>query len=220
VPERVVVVGGGVGGLATALALGRNGHEVTLLERDVLPVVGDADEAFAAERRGAPQAHQTHGFLARIVVVLRERFPDVLDALREAGGFTMPGTAKLGEPQPGDEDLSVLIVRRTTFEWVLRRAVLAEPGVEVRTDTVVSGLVADPDGPSVAGVRLDDGTELAAMARFWNLLGTPTDLMGDAELITRMAEVMAEPEAWPAPPREGPKRDVLLEALAAEEPAA
>jgi 2-polyprenyl-6-methoxyphenol hydroxylase-like FAD-dependent oxidoreductase len=29
VPERVVVVGGGAGGLATALALGRNGHEVT-----------------------------------------------------------------------------------------------------------------------------------------------------------------------------------------------
>ena len=34
------------------------------------------------------------------------------------------------------------------------------------------------------------------------------------------AEVMAEPDAWPAPPREGPKREQLLEALDAQEPAA
>ena len=467
-PERVVIVGSGVGGLATALALGRNGHDVTLLERDELPAVADADEAFATERRGAPQAHQTHGFLARIVVVLRERFPDVLADLRAAGGFTMAGAARFGDRRPGDEDLSVLIVRRTTFEWVLRRAVLAEPTVEVRTGTTVSGLRGADR--TVTGVRLGDGTELEAdavvvatgrrgrvtgwlgelgvdvpetvresglmyltrwyrlpagfdlgpdpklggdlgfvkflavpgdgdtlsvtlavrsddsevraalasgdgfdlacrllpgpdrffrdgplepigpvrpmggllnrvrrftdddgrptvlgchvvgdahtctnplygrgcslalvqavllarafadhpsdpearsvayeaacarevepwfavsvqmdslgadpagfaagggaeseqgrafgavvvaaatdpvigrgMARFWNLLATPADLMGDAELITRMAEVMAEPEAWPAPPREGPQREELLEALGAEEPAA
>jgi 2-polyprenyl-6-methoxyphenol hydroxylase-like FAD-dependent oxidoreductase len=126
--------------------------------------VASADEAFATERRGAPQAHQTHGFLARIVVVLRERFPDVLDALRAAGGFTMQGLARLGEPQPGDEDLSVLIVRRTTFEWVLRQAVVAEPSVDVRTGTTVAGLVAEPEGPTVTGVRLDDGTVLEADA--------------------------------------------------------
>jgi 2-polyprenyl-6-methoxyphenol hydroxylase-like FAD-dependent oxidoreductase len=167
VPEHVVVVGAGVGGLSTALALGRGGHRVTLLERDDLPAVADAGEAFDTERRGAPQAHQTHGFLARLAVVLRERFPDVLEDLRAAGGFTMSGTADLGDPRPGDEDLSVLIIRRTTFEWVLRRAVLAEPLVEVRTGTGVQGLVpGEPVGgvPSVAGVRLDGGTELAADA--------------------------------------------------------
>ena len=32
--RRVVVAGGGVGGLASALALARNGHQVTVLERD------------------------------------------------------------------------------------------------------------------------------------------------------------------------------------------
>ncbi len=61
VPERVIVVGGGVGGLATALALGRNGHPVTLLERDALPAVASADEAFAAERRGAWPAPPREG---------------------------------------------------------------------------------------------------------------------------------------------------------------
>ncbi len=163
--DRVIVVGGGVGGLTAALALGRAGHAVTVLERDPLPATADAEAAFAAERRGAPQVHQTHGFLARLQVELREHFPDVLADLLAAGGTTMPMTASLGEPRPGDEDLKVIVVRRTTFEWVLRKAVLAQPGVDVRTGVAVAGLTAS--GPSggtarVSGVRLEDGTTLEA----------------------------------------------------------
>ncbi len=164
--EHVVVVGGGIGGLGTALALGRAGHRVTVLERDVLPTIDDPDEAFAAERRGAPQVHQTHGFLARLQVVLRDRFPDVFEDLMAAGCTTMSTTANLGEPRPGDEDLKVLIVRRTTLEWVLRRAALAQPGVEIRSGVGVSGLVGrrseDDPVPTVTGVRLDDGTTIDA----------------------------------------------------------
>jgi 2-polyprenyl-6-methoxyphenol hydroxylase-like FAD-dependent oxidoreductase len=156
VRDRVVVVGGGVGGLFTALALGRAGHHVTVLERDPLPATADAEAAFAAERRGAPQVHQTHGFLARLQVTLRERYPDVLDALLAAGGSRMGMTSNLGEPQPGDEDLRVIIVRRSTLEWVLRRAVLAEPLVELRTGTAVAGLAGAAG--TVSGVLLADGT--------------------------------------------------------------
>lgn len=158
--ERVLVIGGGVGGLAAALALSRAGHEVTVLERDPLPPTADAEEAFVAERRGAPQVHQTHGFLARLQVELRKHFPDVLADLLAAGGMTMPMTANLGEPQPGDEDLKVIIVRRTTFEWVLRKAVVAQPGVEIRTGVAVAGLTAH--ATKVTGVRLEDGTTLQA----------------------------------------------------------
>jgi 2-polyprenyl-6-methoxyphenol hydroxylase-like FAD-dependent oxidoreductase len=173
---RVVIVGGGVGGLSAALALGRAGHEVTVVERDPLPATSDAEEAFAAERRGAPQVHQTHGFLARIFVELREHYPDVLDELLSVGGVTMPMTASLGEPQPGDEDLKVLIVRRTTFEWVLRHAALEQPGVRFLTDATADGLVADTtaDPPVVSGVRLDDGTQLDA-----DLVVASTGLRGD-----------------------------------------
>jgi len=96
--------------------------------------------------------------------VLRDRFPDVLDRLLAAGCTTMPANANLGEPRPGDEDLSVLIVRRTTFEWLLREAVLSEPNVSFRAEATATGLVAATaaDGPpTVTGVRLADGTTVA-----------------------------------------------------------
>jgi hypothetical protein len=59
-----------------------------------------------------------------------------------------------------------------------------------------------------------------AIVRFWNLLALPTDFMTDAELLGRMGEVMANPDAYPVPPREGPTRDELLATLARQEDAA
>jgi len=164
--ERVLVIGGGVGGLTVALALGRAGHQVTVLERDPLPPTADAEEAFVAERRGAPQVHQTHGFLARLQVELREHFPDVLADLVAAGGTTMPMTADLGDPQPGDDDLKVIIVRRTTFEWVLRKAVVAQPGVEIRTGVAVAGLTHRPaEGPTPGAMTAPTPGSVEAHAR-------------------------------------------------------
>jgi 2-polyprenyl-6-methoxyphenol hydroxylase-like FAD-dependent oxidoreductase len=163
--ERVVVAGGGVGGLGTALALARRGREVLVIERDPLRDAASADDAFAWERPGAPQIHQTHGFLARIVVLMRERFPDLLRALERAGCSTVSGTSELGEARPGDEQLAILLVRRSTFEWVLRRAVDAQDGVEVRSGVGVGGLIAAAGGaPAVGGVVLEDGREVRADA--------------------------------------------------------
>src|SRR5439155_4245692 len=150
----------GVGGLSAALAFGRQGHGVTVIERDPLPATATAEEAFLSERRGAPQAHQTHGFLARIAVTLRERFPDVLESLKAVGCTTLPLTANLGEPRPGDEDLAVLVVRRTTFEWVLRQAALEQSHVRFITGVGVTGLTATEPGV-VDGVVLDTGETVA-----------------------------------------------------------
>ena len=149
--QRAIIVGAGVGGLTAALTLARQGLEVIVFERDPLPEIADVEAAFDAERRGAPQVHQTHGFLARIVVELRERLPDVLEDMLAAGCVTMPTTTSLGDPQPGDDDLRVLVVRRTTFEWVLRRAVAAEPGITTRTGVGIArlhGRPADDGGPA------------------------------------------------------------------------
>jgi 2-polyprenyl-6-methoxyphenol hydroxylase-like FAD-dependent oxidoreductase len=158
------VVGGGIGGLASALAYARTGHPVVVFERDATVPTASSAEAFEIERSGAPQSHQTHGFLARIVVLMRRHFPDVLDALLAEGCTTMPGAAALGEPRPGDEDLKVLIVRRTTFEWVLRRAAVAEPLVEFRAGTGVKQVTVSRDGaiPVVEGVVTDRGEVVPA----------------------------------------------------------
>jgi phytoene dehydrogenase-like protein len=43
---RIVVIGGGLGGLAAALFSARHGHEVVLLERDAGPPEGTADDDF------------------------------------------------------------------------------------------------------------------------------------------------------------------------------
>jgi 2-polyprenyl-6-methoxyphenol hydroxylase-like FAD-dependent oxidoreductase len=158
---RVVVIGAGVGGLGTALALSRQGHDVTVLERDRTPLPHDPDEAFAWDRRGAPQVRHSHAMLARLRNLLRDRYPDVLEALYAAGVTDWPLTEHLPEtiddlsPQPGDEDLVMLACRRTTFEWVLRTIVLAAPHVRLLDGVVVEGLLG-ADG-FVTGVRASDG---------------------------------------------------------------
>ena len=86
----IVVVGAGVAGLGTALALARAGHRVTLLERDATPLPADPDAAFEWDRRGAPQVRHSHALLARLRNLLRDRYPDVLDDLLDAGRHRDP----------------------------------------------------------------------------------------------------------------------------------
>ena len=144
---NVVVIGGGVAGLATALQLGRAGHDVTVLERDDTPMPATADEAFEWNRRGAPQVRHSHAFLARLRNLLRDHQPDILEALLAEGATEMrfgdgvPPEMEF-EPEPGDDDLVMIACRRTTFEWVLRRAALAEANVTIRTGVAAVGLIA------------------------------------------------------------------------------
>ena len=77
----IIVVGGGISGLSTALKLSRAGHRITVLERDDTPMPESADEAFEWDRRGAPQVRHSHAFLARLVSLLKANEPDVLNKL-------------------------------------------------------------------------------------------------------------------------------------------
>lgn len=167
---RIVVVGGGVSGLGTALALARRGHAVTVVERDDTPMPSSADEAFEWDRRGAPQVRHSHAFLARMVGLLRTEYPDVYAALLAEGatemrfGDVIPPTVQGFERETGDDELVMLACRRTTFEWVLRRAALAEGTVRFRTGVGVDGLLRDGEiggVPRVHGVRLADGSNIS-----------------------------------------------------------
>jgi 2-polyprenyl-6-methoxyphenol hydroxylase-like FAD-dependent oxidoreductase len=164
-----VVVGAGIGGLAAAIALSRTGHDVTVVERDDTPMPEDVEGAFDWDRRGAPQVRHTHGFPALIRVILRDRYPDVLAALLEAGVrevSIMPPAVPADAPRYEQDaaDLQVLSCRRTTLEWVLRRCALSEPSVRFEVGMPVAGVLAEPGGTplEVHGVRLEDGREISA----------------------------------------------------------
>lgn len=155
-------MGGGVAGLGTALGLARAGLEVTVLDRDPLTAAVTPDQAFAQERRGAPQVRHTHGLLARLTTTLRDRFPDVLDALLSAGGVEVDLAQRFGEPREEDARLRVLLARRTTLEWALRQAAAKEPGIQLRGEVAVGGLTAE--GRHIKGVRLSSGDAINAGA--------------------------------------------------------
>lgn len=167
---RVIVIGAGFAGLGSALFLARDGHQVTLLERDATPLPDSPADAFEGwDRRGAPQVRHSHVFLARLRNLLRDRAPDVLEALLEAGAEELPIANLLREgiddpsPRPGDDDLTLIACRRLTFEWVLHRKVEAEPRVKLRDGCTVEGLEIETTGslPRVTGVRIAGGETLA-----------------------------------------------------------
>ena len=64
------------------------------------------------------------------------------------------------EPRAGDDELVVLCCRRLTFEWVLRTAAAAEPGVTWRGGVGVAGLLGDEG--AVTGLRLENGDTVQA----------------------------------------------------------
>jgi 2-polyprenyl-6-methoxyphenol hydroxylase-like FAD-dependent oxidoreductase len=154
----VAVLGAGVSGLSAALALARSGHRVALIERDEV-VVGDALDSVDWPRAGIPHFLQAHAFTSRGRCELRAQFPDVFQALLDAGADDIDLRPKLrGGPMAGDEDLAILGVRRPLIEWALRRAVVAEPGIRVESGVRVLGLDANPgDVPRVTGVQTTNG---------------------------------------------------------------
>lgn len=168
---RIVVVGAGTCGLAAAMMLARDGHDVTVLERDPDPVPDSPDAAWDRwARAGVAQFRQPHFLQARARHVLDAELPDVRDALAAAGALRvdpldrMPPTIADRARRPGDERFVTLTARRPTVEHVFARAAEAEPRVDVRRGSAVLGLVtrALARGVHVSGVRTDAGEELDA----------------------------------------------------------
>ncbi|MEL5960949.1 FAD-dependent oxidoreductase [Streptomyces sp. CLV115] len=156
---RVAIVGGGIGGLAAALFLGRRGHPVTLFERDGRRPGPDLDrDFFDWHRPGVPQAVQPHGLLAPVRTVLRAEAADVYDAMLRLGARErneLDWFDERGPARPGDEDLVTIQTRRIVLEAALHDAVHREPHVDVRLGEPVDGLLVDRRGgiPLVTGVR-------------------------------------------------------------------
>ena len=168
---RIVVLGAGVCGLATAMLMGRDGHDVTVLERDPDPVPETPGEAWGAwARGGVAQFRQPHYLQTRARHVLDAELPDVRDALVAAGALRFDSLAMAPPSLPpferraDDERFVTLTARRPVLEQVVARSAAAEPRLDVRRGTPVSHLVARPrlGRPHVTGVRAESGEQILA----------------------------------------------------------
>lgn len=170
---RVVVIGAGICGLGAGLLLARDGHEVTLLERD--PVSPPEDVAGTWEswpRKGIAQFRQPHFLLPGLRLLLGQDLPDVLDALVTAGAVRLDMLDPLPPPlrglprQPEDGRFWTYTCRRPAAEWAFRKAAERQPGLEIRCGVRVAGLIAGPPvrsaTPHVTGVRTEQGEAIAA----------------------------------------------------------
>jgi 2-polyprenyl-6-methoxyphenol hydroxylase-like FAD-dependent oxidoreductase len=164
--ERVAVVGAGIAGLGTAMALARAGREVTVIERDP-PAPANVETAFDTwERKGVTQLRHSHVFLGKLVGLIRERHPRLHQMLQAAGAREFDFEAALPPAlrarytrEEGDRELAFLFSRRTTLEHVMRAYVQSLPGVTFVTDATVRALVLDRGGgtPKVTGVVIERG---------------------------------------------------------------
>jgi 2-polyprenyl-6-methoxyphenol hydroxylase-like FAD-dependent oxidoreductase len=163
---KLLVLGGGVAGLATALAASRGGHDVMLLERDTDAATDDTSGVFERwHRTGVAQFRQPHNFLGLGRRLLRDRTPDLYQALLASGAVEVEQFRFLAgaTPQPGDQDLATIGCRRPVFEAALRRMVEAEPKVDLRSGCRVTGLILSAGRPAhVEGAVLASGERVAA----------------------------------------------------------
>jgi 2-polyprenyl-6-methoxyphenol hydroxylase-like FAD-dependent oxidoreductase len=143
--SHAVVIGAGMGGLATAQALSRHVERVTLIERDDLP---DRPET----RPGVPQARHVHVLQAGGLAALERLLPGFgaelvvrgavrLDVPRDVCWLSAAGwMPPLDRPQR-----PMLSATRDLIESVTRRLVLETPQVIVRSGLEVVGLILDRD---------------------------------------------------------------------------
>lgn len=169
---KIAIAGGGVVGLCTAMLLARDGHQVTVLERDAQPPPPDPLDAWDQwERRGVNQFRMLHYFQPRFRSIIEQELPQLAGMLDAAGALRSNVLAEApaevtGGFRSGDEVHEVLTGRRPLFESVMSTAADETPGLIVRRGVAVAGLVtgaaAAPGIPHVVGVRTEAGEEIIA----------------------------------------------------------
>jgi 2-polyprenyl-6-methoxyphenol hydroxylase-like FAD-dependent oxidoreductase len=173
---RILILGAGLGGLCTAMLLARDGHEVTVLERDPAgpPPPERADAAWEGwQRRGVNQFRLPHLMLPRWWGLLRVEVPEVRYPLEAAGARYLNLVAALpverrGPMREDDDRFETLTARRPVLEAALSAAAEAA-GVSIRRGVTVTGVTVTcrtvdrhARVPRVTGVLTEDGATIRA----------------------------------------------------------
>src|SRR5262249_15614278 len=107
---------------------------------------------------------QPHIVMARCRQLLLEYLPDVYQQLLEAGvgeaslSTQMPPSLPDTAARPGDEQLTMVMTRRSTLDWVFQRAILAERGATLGSGVRVLGFLSRAGTPPhVTGLHTSEG---------------------------------------------------------------
>lgn len=149
--EPVVVIGGGLTGMAVAMMLANREVPVVLVERDRLDAFGRAEE-YPPLRPGAPHYNRPHNLRAGGRDVLLRSLPEVareLYALGARDAVEWPGS-------PRAEHLTALVFRRSLLERALLRGARKLPALRLRFGERVLDLTVTEDRAS--GVVTTTGT--------------------------------------------------------------
>jgi len=157
----ITILGAGLAGLTTAMLLNRDGHEVTVLERD--PAAPTEEPWDRWERPGVNQFRLPHYLLPRWWAELCATLPDAAEAVLAAGATRInPLTAlpfeRRGPIRDDDGRFETVTARRPVLEAVLARTAEAT-GVTIRRGVRVTGVVLDGGSPvpRVTGLTTDGG---------------------------------------------------------------
>jgi 2-polyprenyl-6-methoxyphenol hydroxylase-like FAD-dependent oxidoreductase len=168
---RILVLGAGMCGLSTAMLLARDGHDVTVLERDPAEPPTAAQAWQAWQRPGVNQFRLAHLMLARWRVQMSRELPEVLGELEAVGGLRMNMLAMLprqlrGPWREGDERFETVTARRPVLEAALTTVAAGTAGVTIRRGVPITGLLTDQSVagriPRVTGVLAEGGQTLRA----------------------------------------------------------
>src|SRR5437016_297098 len=78
--KKAIVIGGSMGGLTAARVLSSYFEQVTIIDRDQFPAIGE-------QRKGVPQGRHTHGLLASGARTLETFFPGFGEDLAKRGAI-------------------------------------------------------------------------------------------------------------------------------------
>ena len=145
-----VVIGASLAGLFSAVALAGHGYEVTILERDRLPVHPEA-------RKGVPQSAQPHVLLHRGMLAAESLLPGLRADLLAAGatcfdGGAMPWLGEYGWLDTTIGGYPVVSLTRPLLEHRVRRQV-CKVGVSGSSSGSTSGVCAEPARAGWCGRR-------------------------------------------------------------------
>ncbi|WAZ26708.1 FAD-dependent oxidoreductase [Streptomyces cinnabarinus] len=170
---HTLVLGAGPVGLVTAMLLAADGHRVTVLDRD--PADSRTTAAvFGGEwkRPGVAQFGHTHIFMPAGYQTLARELPGAAARLLAVGGRPHNmiegafGAGEVGERQEGDERFETVAARRPVLEMALFAEARETPGITVRCDVKVTGLVTGDartlGTPHVVGVTTRNGETITA----------------------------------------------------------